>query len=256
MGFYDEVREVKEREVAALAGSDAELSARAAAAAPARSLRAALRAAPPAIIAEIKRASPSKGSIRADLDAPAQARTYVRGGAAAISVLTEGKYFHGSLADLAAVRAAVQVPVVRKDFILDRRQLLAGRAHGADAALLIVGFLPPGKLAELMAAARGIGLEALVEVHDEEELARALDAGADIIGINNRCLRTLEVDLAVSERLLPRVPPACVTVVESGILGPADAARLRRAGASAFLVGEYLVRAADPAAAIAELRRE
>lgn len=254
MGFYDDVRKVKEREVAALQGAERDLEARAARAAPVRSLRAALAARPPAIIAEVKRASPSKGVIRADLDAAAQARKYAAGGAAAVSVLTEEVYFHGSLADLAAVRAAVDVPVLRKDFILDRRQLLAARAAGADAALLIVGFAGPERLAALLAAAREIGLEALVEVHDEEELARAVDAGSELVGINNRDLRTLRVDLGVSERLLPRVPAQCTAVVESGVLGPDDVARLGRAGARAFLIGEYLSRAADPAAAIRELR--
>ncbi|HNR98650.1 MAG TPA: indole-3-glycerol phosphate synthase TrpC [Planctomycetota bacterium] len=254
MSFYDEVRAIKEREIAALRGAERGLEARAAAAAPARSLRAALNADPPAIIAEVKRASPSKGVIRADLDAAAQARKYAAGGAAAVSVLTEETYFRGSLADLAAARAAVEVPLLRKDFILHRRQLLAARANGADAALLIVGFAGPERLAKLLAAARAVGLEALVEVHDEEELARAVGAGGELIGINNRDLRTLRVDLAVSERLLPLVPAGCTAVVESGVAGPADAARLRRAGARAFLIGEYLSRAADPAAAIRELR--
>lgn len=254
MAFYDDVRAIKEREVAALDGAERDLEARAAAAAPVRSLRAALAARPPAIIAEVKRASPSKGVIRADLDAAAQARRYAAGGAAAVSVLTEEVYFRGSLADLAAVSAAVDVPVLRKDFIIDRRQLLAARGCGADAALLIAGFLGAEKLAALRAAAEEIGLEALVEVRDEEELARALNAGSELLGINNRNLRTLDVDLGVSEGLLPRVPARCTAVVESGIQGPADAARLRRAGARAFLIGEYLSRADDPAAAIEELR--
>jgi len=205
------------------------------------------------IIAELKRASPSAGRI-AELDAAAQARTYARGGAAAVSVLTDGAGFGGSLEDLASVRGACGLPLLRKDFILDRYQLVEACAHGADAALLIVAALEPGALRELIAAAAELGLDALVEVHGEQELDAALEAGARIVGINNRDLRTFEVDLATTERLAPRIPEDVPFVAESGIRSRADVVRLRRAGASNFLIGEALVRAPDAAALLAELR--
>lgn len=256
MKFYDDVREIKQREVAALAGREAELKERAGAAPPPRSLRASLEAADPAIIAEIKRASPSKGVFAPALDASAQARRYAAGGARGISVLTEEVYFKGSLEDLALASSAVSVPVLRKDFILDRRQILAARAHGADAVLLIVGFLETGQLTSLLSAVRETGMEALVEVHDEAELDVAVAAGARIIGINNRNLRTLTVDLAVSERMLPLVPSTSVAVVESGIHGVDDITRLRRVGARAFLIGEHLARSGDPAQSLRDLCAE
>jgi indole-3-glycerol phosphate synthase len=253
MKLYDDVRRIKLEEVAGLSDRRKELLQRCAAAPPSRSLIAALRRTDPAIIAEVKRASPSKGEIAPDVDAVALARGYVRGGAAAISVLTEQVYFRGSLADLAAVREAVPVPVLRKDFLLDPLQVLAARAHGADAVLLIVGFLEDHALRSLLSATGDAGMEALVEVHDERELDRARAVGAELIGINNRDLRTLRVDLATAERLMPLTPPGCHVVVESGIHGVADRDRLRRCGARAFLIGEYFVRSEDPEMRVREL---
>jgi len=220
---------------------------------PARSLAAALRARPPGLIAEVKRASPSRGVLRADLDAVALARTYVEAGAAAVSVLTEERYFQGSLADLKAVREAVDEPVLRKDFIFDMYQVFEARAYGADAVLLIAAILNPGLLASLIALARSLGLECLVEVHDEPELERALMAGAEIVGINNRDLRTFEVDLATTERLRPLVPPEVTVVAESGVHTRADVQRLAALGVHGILIGEALVLADDTGAKIREL---
>jgi len=219
-----------------------------------RSLAAALRARPPGLIAEVKRASPSRGLLRADLDAVALARTYAGAGAAAISVLTEERYFQGSLADLKAVRQALEgPPLLRKDFIFDMYQVFEARAYGADAMLLIAAILNPGLLTSLIALARSLGLECLVEVHDEPELERALMAGAEILGINNRDLRTFEVDLATTERLRPLVPPEVTVVAESGVHTRADVQRLAALGVHGVLIGEALVLADDPAAKIREL---
>lgn len=217
-----------------------------------RSLRAALSAPGRRFIAEIKRASPSRGPICADLDAAILARAYEAGGAAAISVLTEPDHFKGSLADLRAARAVASIPILRKDFLVDPWQAWEARAAGADAALLIVAALPGDALRTMAAALAEAGLEALVEVHDETELARALDAGAPVIGVNARNLRTLEVDLGAVERLGARIPHGVVGVAESGVKGPEELARLSAAGFRAFLVGETLVRAKDPARLIAE----
>ncbi len=197
------------------------------------------------IIAEIKRASPSAGAIDTGLAATLQAERYASAGATAISVLTDGPGFGGSLADLAAVRDVVRIPLLRKDFIIDRYQLLEARLAGADAVLLIVAAVE-GELMRLLAAASGLGLAALVEVHGEEELLRALDAGARLIGINNRNLHTFAVDLGTSERLLAKIPKEIKVVCESGVRTPEDAARLRAAGAANLLVGEALVRAEHP----------
>ena len=254
MSFLDDILARKRTEVDAArrAAPERELAARVADLPPARGFEAALSLAggPPRVVAEVKRASPSAGAIRAGLDAPAQARAYARAGAAAVSVLTDGPGFGGSLADLAAVRAEVEVPLLRKDFVLDRYQLLEARAHGADAALLIVAALEADALRALVAAAGELGLAALVEVHDEQELEAALAAGARTVGVNNRNLRTFQVDLAVSERLLPMLPAGVRGVAESGVRTVDDARRLRRAGAANLLVGEALVRAADPGALI------
>lgn len=235
---------------------------------PDRELETALRDAPPPldfagalaargegvrVIAEVKRASPSAGAIDGGLDAAAQARRYAGAGAAAISVLTDGPGFGGSLEDLRAVRGAVRVPLLRKDFVIDRYQLLEARLHGADAALLIVAALAPEALRELLAACAPLGLAALVEVHERAELEAALAAGARIVGVNNRDLRTFAVDLATGERLLPLLPPEVKGVAESGVRTPEDARRLRAAGAANLLVGEALVRAADPGRLLREL---
>ena len=205
------------------------------------------------IIAEVKRASPSAGAIDTDLDAPAQAARYEAAGAAAISVLTDGPGFGGSLDDLAAARARVRAPLLRKDFVLERYQLLEARAWGADAALLIVAALPGDLLRRRLDDCAALGLSALVEVHDLAEARRAVAAGARIVGINNRDLRTFQVDLATSERVLPALPPGVLGVAESGIRTADDVARLRRCGAANFLVGEALVRAPDPGALLREM---
>jgi indole-3-glycerol phosphate synthase len=210
----------------------------------------------PRVIAEIKRRSPSKGEIRPDLDAPACARAYAAGGAAALSVLTDAHYFGGSLELLGQVRAAVALPLLRKDFILESYQIDEARVHGADAVLLIVAALAPAELRALREHAQGLGLAALVEVHDERELETALAAGADLIGINNRDLRSFEVDLGVSERLAGKLPEGCIGVAESGIFTPQDWERLEAAGAHAFLVGESLMREPDVGAALRRLRRK
>lgn len=244
-----------EVETARRAVPERELRARARDHAPTLPFEAALARAgePVKVIAEVKRASPSAGAIRAGLDAPAQARAYAAAGAAAISVLTDGPGFGGSLADLAAVRAAVQVPLLRKDFVVDPYQLAEARAHGADAALLIVAALDPAALRAHLEACDELGLGALVEVHDEREVEIALRAGARVVGVNNRDLRTFVVDLAVSERLLPLLPAGARGVAESGVRTAEDARRLRRAGAANLLVGEALVRAADPGALLREM---
>ena len=208
-----------------------------------------------AIIAECKAASPSQGVIRGSYDPAALARCYQTGGADALSVLTEPAYFHGEPAHLAAVKAAVALPVLRKDFLLDELDLLETRLMGADAALLIAAVLGD-RLPAMVAAAARCGLDALVEVHDERDLAGALRAGAKIIGINNRDLKTLAIDLATTERLAVRVPGRVLLVSESGIERGADLARARRVGARAALVGTVLSRSGDPAAALTKLRRD
>ncbi len=208
----------------------------------------------PAVIAEIKRASPSKGWMRKDLDAARTASVYAEAGAAAVSVLTEGRLFGGSLADLAAAsRATGDVPVLRKDFLLDSYMLAESRAFGADIVLLIVAVLGE-RTADMIREAAGLGMEALVEVHDEDEMELARRSGAGIIGINNRDLSTLRVDLDTSRRLIPAAPPGAVKVVESGIARPEEVRELYDLGADAFLIGETLVRSADPAGAIRRFR--
>jgi indole-3-glycerol phosphate synthase len=205
------------------------------------------------VIAECKRRSPSKGVLRADYDPVAIARGYELAGAAAISVLTEPTFFDGSLEDLQAVRAAVQVPLLRKDFIVSEYQLLEAKVAGADAVLLIVSALRPVELKVLHDHASRLGLDVLVEVHDAQELAIALDAGARIVGVNNRNLRTLAVDVHVSEELIAKLPPEVVGVSESGLRTAADLLRLRGLGYRAFLVGERFMTAADPGSQLAEL---
>ena len=205
------------------------------------------------VIAECKRRSPSKGVLLDIYDPVAMATKYERGGAVAISVLTEPTFFDGSLEDLASVRASVDLPLLRKDFVVDEYQLLEARAAGADAVLLIVAALQQQELVRLQARAADLGLAALVEVHDDEELSRAIDAGAAIIGVNNRNLRTLAVDLDASFRLVARMPKGVVAVSESGLQSRQDLDRLASAGYHAYLIGERFMTAADPAAAVAEL---
>src|SRR3954454_16623885 len=205
------------------------------------------------VIAEVKSRSPSKGDLADIPDPAALAASYAAGGADAISVLTEERRFNGSLADLRAVRAAVETPLLRKDFIVTRYQLLEARAAGADLVLLIVAALDDDELRGLHDDARDLGLTVLVEVHDEAETARAVALGAELIGVNARNLKTLEVDPDTFARLAPAIPPDVVTVAESGIRGPADVQRHAAEGADAVLVGEALVRDGDPASAVREM---
>ncbi len=204
------------------------------------------------VIAEIKRQSPSMGTIKAEADPADMAKRYEAGGAAALSVLTEPHYFSGHLDDLVAARAACALPVLRKDFVVDPYQLAEARVAGADAALLIVAVLGTA-LGEFLAAAKGYGLDALVEVHDEAELEIATAAGSDIIGVNNRNLSTLVIDLAVSERLYPLMPKNTVAVAESGLEEVADFTRMHRVGYDAVLVGTALMRSGDPTARLKAL---
>jgi indole-3-glycerol phosphate synthase len=205
------------------------------------------------VIAECKRRSPSRGVLRAAYDAVGIARDYAAAGAAAISVLTEPTFFDGSLDDLRAVRGAVGLPLLRKDFIVSEYQLLEARAAGADAVLLIVAALTPGELRTLSARAASLGLDALVEVHDRAELASAIEAGAVIVGVNNRNLRTLEVDVRASEDLVSGMPAGVVAVSESGLKSADDVSRLGRLGYRAFLIGERFMTAPDPGAALRAL---
>ena len=205
------------------------------------------------VIAEVKRSSPSKGALATITDPAALAVKYAAGGAATISVLTEQRRFGGSLADLEAVRAAVDIPVLRKDFIVTSYQLWEARAAGADLALLIVAALSQSELESLVDRAVSIGLTPLVEVHDEEEVDRALAAGANLIGINARNLKTLEVDRGTFARLAPRVPDHVVRVAESGVRGPHDVFEYAKKGADVVLVGETLVLGENPRAAVADL---
>jgi indole-3-glycerol phosphate synthase len=226
-----------------------------------RGFREALRSGPsPRVIAEVKRRSPSRGEIRADFDPVAIATAYVDAGAAAISVLTDGHHFGGHLEHLEAVRAATPVPVLRKDFIVDSYQIDEAVARGADAVLLIVAAFPgaagSAELRALQGYALDLGVDVLVEVHDEGELATALRLGADLVGINNRNLATFEVDLATTERLAAQIPEGVVLVAESGIFTNGDIERLERCGASAFLVGEALMREPDVGSALRKLRRK
>ncbi|HWX43819.1 MAG TPA: indole-3-glycerol phosphate synthase TrpC [Solirubrobacteraceae bacterium] len=207
-----------------------------------------------AVIAEFKRRSPSAGPLRASPDVREIVDAYVRGGAAALSILTEGPNFEGSLDDLRAARAACGLPILRKDFILDPYQLHEARLAGADAVLLIVAALEQPTLESLHREARALGLDVLVEVHDRAELHRALALGADLIGINNRDLRDFSVDVARTSRLLGEIPPGVAVVSESGIAAPAQLRELEAQGVHAVLVGETLMRAPNPTAALRELR--
>lgn len=205
------------------------------------------------IVAECKRRSPSRGVLRPDYDPVAIARSYEAAGAAAISVLTEPTFFDGALEHLSAVRAAVTTPLLRKDFVISDYQLLEARATGADAVLLIVAALDDEQLRRLLTTARDVGLDVLVEVHDEQELARAIDVGADIVGVNNRNLRTLAVDVEASERLIAKIPAPVVAVSESGLKSGTDVKRLRAAGYRAFLIGERFMTAPEPGRLLADL---
>jgi len=234
----------------------ANVEAAARAAGPVRPFAGALRRAegqPVRAVAEIKRASPSAGPIRPGADPAAIGREYQAGGAAALSVLTDERFFDGRLDFLAAVRAAVSLPLLRKDFLIDPYQVAEARAAGADAVLLIAAALDPALLADLMKEAARHQLDALVEVHSESEAERAVVAGARLIGVNHRDLATFTIDMGLTARLAPRLPPDAVLVAESGIRSADDVRALGRAGAHAILVGEALMRAPSPGTALAQL---
>jgi indole-3-glycerol phosphate synthase len=235
--------------------SEEELRAQVADAVPARDPMPAFRSTGLSVIAEVKRRSPSKGDLADIPDPAALAQAYAAGGADAISVLTEERRFGGSLDDLRAVRAAVDTPLLRKDFIVTGYQLLEARAAGADLVLLIVAALDDPTLSRLHDEARALGLTVLVEVHDEDEIVRALAVGAELVGVNARNLKTLEVDPDTFGRLAGLLPAHVVKVAESGIGGPDDAARYAREGADVVLVGEALVKHGDPTGAVAAMRK-
>lgn len=246
--------EHKRAELARDAPRRDDLERRAAARTDYRDFRGALIAHPPAIIAEIKKASPSKGVLANHFDPASIARVYSSGGAAALSVLTDRRFFQGDLGDLEAARAAVSLPVLRKDFTLDEFHVIEAAAHGADAILLIAALLEEKELRSLRELATQYRMAALVEVHDTSELETALDSGAAIIGVNNRNLHTFDVTLETSLQLAEKIPANVVKASESGIHSHANVARLADAGFHAFLVGEHLMKSADPVAALKELR--
>ncbi len=256
MSVLDEILATKRDEVAGLRPRTAALESAASSAGRPRDFAGALRRPDGrlAVIAEIKRRSPSKGDLAPDLDAAATAKAFAAGGAAALSVLTDGPYFSGSLADLGAAREAAGIPVLRKDFTIHPLQVYEARAAKADAILLIVAALPDDSLLrDLHTLATELGMAALVEVDDEPGLERALKAGARVVGVTNRNLHTFSEDLSTAERLAAGMPPGAVAVAESAIRSAADAQRMADAGFSAVLVGEALVRSADPQSAVAAL---
>lgn len=230
-----------------------ELKAQAATRPPCRNAIPVLRGESVAVIAEVKRSSPSKGELATIADPAALAADYEMGGAAVISVLTEERRFGGSLADLVAVRRAVDVPILRKDFIVSSYQLWEARVHGADLALLIVAALEQNALVSLIERAQSLGLVPVVECHTVDEVARAVDAGAGVIGVNARDLKTLEVDRDIFARIAPHIPDHVIRIAESGVRGPHDVIEYARAGADAVLVGESLVTGRDPRSAVADL---
>ncbi len=249
--------EYKKAELASAMVSRAELESVAGQGRPSRrDFVAALRSRTPAIIAEFKKASPSKGLIANDSEPAAVARAYEDGGAAAVSVVTDEKFFRGSLDDLAEARGAVRIPVLRKDFTFDEYHVAEAAAGSADAILLIAAILPVKRLRQLRDYAARLGLAALVEVHDEAELRAALESGATLIGVNNRNLRTFEVKLETSLGLAPLFPPGVIRVSESGIRSAEDVRRLKDAGYHALLVGEHLMRSKDRRHAVAALLAE
>ena len=254
MGFLTDLVDTLRRDLREHPLDDATLMARASAMPPTRDLEAALRsAAPPALIAEVKRASPSAGAIAEDANASVLARGYEAGGAAAVSVLTEPRHFHGSIADLQAARSSVSIPILRKDFVVHPSQVIESRAAGADAVLLIVAALTDPELLALLEAAADLGLAAVVETHSDDDLRRALETDARIIGVNARDLESLDVDVEGALARLGAVPGDRIGVLESGVSTRADVDAALAAGASAILVGEVLMRADDPARAVRKL---
>ncbi len=253
-GILDRIVAAKADEVAALRRRRADLQRAAADAPPPRPVLGPLGARPTvAVFAEVKRRSPGAGEIDAGLDPVALSGEYEAAGAAAVSVLTDGPWFGGSLADLRAVREARAIPVLRKDFVIDPLQVYEGRAAAADLMLLIARILGPALLADLRAMIHDLGMTALVEVHDEREVESALEAGAGLVGVNNRDLSVFRTDLAVTERLAPYVPREVALISESGIANADDVARVAAAGADAVLVGEALVRSGDRSRLVAEM---
>jgi indole-3-glycerol phosphate synthase len=246
MAFLTDLVAGVRRELDAHPLDEGALLARATARPPARDFAAALRASTPALIAEVKRASPSAGEIAGDADPVALGTAYAAGGAAAISVLTEPRHFLGSLTDLDAVRAAVGSPLLRKDFLVHPAQLIESRAHGADAVLLITACLTDRELAAMLTIAGDLGMAALVESHTLDELDRALASGAEVIGVNARDLESLEVDVPAALERLGHVPADRIAVLESGVRTRADVEAGVACGASAILIGEALMRAGDP----------
>ena len=257
--ILNKIIEVKTREIAQARARESEeaLAVRASSAPPVRdfigSIVGRVMASRSAVIAEVKRASPSKGILRADFDPAEIARSYEEGGAACLSVLTDREFFQGAPEYLVQARAACNLPVLRKDFIVDPYQVYEARAMGADCILLIAAALDAQRMRALEEHARSLGMAVLVEVHDGEELDAALTLKTPLLGINNRNLRTFETDLAITIELLPRIPVERIVVTESGILQPADVFRMRAAGVNAFLVGEAFMRAPDPGAALRAL---
>jgi len=253
VSILEKILAVKRAEVAAAKRAVADIEARARAAPAPRDFVGALRAKKPAVIAEIKRASPSKGLLRTSFDPAAIARSYEKAGAACMSVLTDREFFQGSPEDLIKAKAACALPALRKDFLIDPYQAFEARALGADCVLLIVACLEDAELRALEKVAHALGMAVLVEVHDAPELDRALALETPLIGINNRNLRTFETRLETTLELLERMPAERIVVTESGIASPADVARLRSRGVNAFLVGEAFMRARNPGAALRSL---